>query len=50
MKGIELRSAEEGYAYLSVPEKSSLTLEKLKNAVKNTPFKFVDLRWIVTKP
>lgn len=49
VKGIDLHSAKQGYAYLSVPKKSSLTLAKLKNAVKNTPFKFVDLQWIVTK-
>lgn len=50
VKGIDLRSAKEGYAYLSVNDKSTLTLAKLKGAVKNTPFEFVDVQWVVSTP
>ncbi len=50
VKGIDLQSVKEGYAYLSVPAKSSLTLAKLKQAVKKTPFDFVDVQWVVRKP
>ena len=50
VKGIDLRSKKEGYAYLSVGDESSLTLAKLKQAVKNTPFEFVDVQWVVSKP
>ncbi|MCH7686231.1 MAG: hypothetical protein IH899_06065 [Planctomycetes bacterium] len=45
-----MRSVKVGYVYLSVPDKSSLTLAKLKQAVKKTPFDFVDVQWVVRKP
>ena len=53
VKGIELRSEKEGYAIVSVAEKSSLTLAGLKEAIAKTPFELGDVEWTVqpgTKP
>lgn len=45
VKGVDLRSVEEGYAYVSVAEGKPLSLAKLKQAIKRTPFELDDVEW-----
>ena len=50
MNKIELQSAEEGYAHVSVNDSSPVTLAALKQAIAKTPFKLNDVQWPVRPP